>query len=228
MSKDNLFLKDDFEGDINREIWGIDRIPKMIADHSWTISSDYAQNGKTSLKITCNHGDIVITGEGQKATERAEIFEKKELWLSHHTNVWYSFSFLIPNDFVISDNRLVLAQCKQAENLYSPFLSLRYINGNFEVKLCSLNEQKRHKLKNINRGSWNNVLLNYELAKNQIGQVKVWLNETNIVDYNGELGFPDTPDAIHFSMGIYRDELNISQTIYFDRFRRGSSRESVL
>lgn len=44
----------------------------------------------------------------------------------------------------------------------------------------------------------------------------------------GPLGFTLNGNAIHFHLGIYRDQLTIPQTLYFDQFCRSVKKLIVL
>ena len=54
---------------------------------------------------------------------------------------WYAFSLLVPDDFPIEDNRLVLAQWHGADKKYlgeaprSPSMAFRYSNGSFFITI---------------------------------------------------------------------------------------------
>ena len=41
------------------------------------------------------------------------------------------------------------------------------------------------------------------------------------------MGYDFQKDIIYFKFGLYRDELDIPQTIYLDKFRRGTNQEEV-
>jgi len=221
----NQLLKDDFEGLINSDIW----LLKRILPSSWKISKEYVREGISSLKITLHKGDLTGIGNDGHNTERAEFSENYKYCIKHGTNIWYSFSVYFPRDFLIINNRLVFAQWKQVtEHPKSPFISLRYINNELLFKIYGNNKSIKKFRKKVDlRGKWHDILINYCLNKDKNGYAKVWIDKDLFADYKGEMGYDFQKDIIYFKFGLYRDELDIPQTIYLDKFRRGTNQEEV-
>jgi len=57
---------------------------------------------------------------------------------------------------------------------------------------------------------------------NETGEVKVWVDKELVADYSGKLGSLQATSNPHFKMGLYRDQIETPQTIYFARFKRAS------
>ncbi len=227
MAAQDLILKDDFEGKIDGNIWWL----KRVEQHSWEISEEQARNGKSSLKITLRTGDKPDIGRDNKPTERAEFSEKQDILVPLNSGIWYAFSFYFPTNFPIVDNRLLFAQWKQfyQEEKQSPFLSFRYING--QLQFCIMGRKqlmKKYFWTKDPRGIWHDVLVNYQLNESLDGFVDVWINNEILASYHGPLGFDYTQNLVYFKMGLYRDSIDISQTIFLDRFRRGPTKNSCL
>src|SRR5689334_21798499 len=108
----------------------------------------YKQNFEQSAGKVAFQGDVKLHRAGavelsvksicpadkDRCSERAEVWEKPELWAPYDRGVWYGFAVKfgdpIPND----DHRYVVAQWKReilpgAEGDYSPFLALRLRKG---------------------------------------------------------------------------------------------------
>lgn len=225
MDTQKLILKDNFDGKINEEIWTLRR----INSDAWIFVSDPLENEKACLMVTVQKNDKQEIGRDGQFTERSELREKQEVLVTLGNSVWYRFLFFLPEDFVIVDNRLSFAQWKQyyKEEKQSPFLSFHYRNGKLIVKILGKSTEEKFKTNDELRGKWHDVLINYELNSGLTGFVKIWLNGALFVDYNGQMGFEYTEPLTYFKMGLYRDQLEIPQIIYFKYFRRGPTKESV-
>ena len=221
------FLKDDFNGKINQKIWCLKRVER----HSWRISSERSRTGKTSLEITLHKGDKSDTTRDNKPTERAEFSEQENILASLNTNIWYAFSFYFPKDFIILNNRLIFTQWKQfyREEKQSPFLSFRYINGQLSFRVMGKNGlNQKYLWPKDPRGNWHDVLVNYRLSENLEGFVKVLIDKDILTEYEGPLGFDFIKKLTYFKMGLYRDSIEIPQTIFLDRFRRGPVKQACI
>lgn len=75
------------------------------------------------------------------------------------------------------------------------------------------------------RGKWHQALIHYHLHKNGRGEARVWIDKKMITDYFGKLGSQQAVSNPHFKMGLYRDQTEIPQTIYFANFSRASRKE---
>lgn len=64
-------------------------------------------------------------------------------------------------------------------------------------------------------------------SKFKEGVLQVWMNNKQIVEYKGALGFVNDEDEIYFKLGPYRDHLDTQMCIIYDRFRRGNTFEDV-
>lgn len=211
-----VVLVDDFDEKLNLDIWET----KRTNPNFWKIES-------STLKITIKKGIREITDKSN--IDRVELSEREEVMMTLGKSVWYSFSFLFPKDFPIVDNRLVFAQWKQyAPHFGSPFLSVRYINNILSFKVTAQNVVKVFKKDIDLRGLWHKLTLNYKLNTDQTGFVRSWLNNEQILDYDGPMDYFPPPKHIFFKMGLYRDSIPEPQSIYFKNFRRGPTRESVI
>lgn len=223
MKVKDLILKDDFVEGINDQVWHLNRIEK----HSWEISAETARNGESSLKVTLYPGDKVATGRDNQKTERAEISEREEIFVPLNSNIWYAFSFYFPDDFPILDNRLVFAQWKQfyKEEKQSPFMSFRCINGQLSFRVVGNNNLvKKYFWGKDPKGKWHDAIVNYQLNDSLEGAVNVWIDNELLTNYQGAFGFDHINNFTYFKMGLYRDSVDIPQTIYLGRFRRGPTR----
>jgi hypothetical protein len=65
-----------------------------------------------------------------------------------------------------------------------------------------------------------------KFSKNKDGEVKAFLNDKEIIDYEGITSFPDgcrilsTKNKYYFKMGLYRDRIYEPMSIFIDEFRK--------
>ncbi len=219
-------LRDDFINTIDTRIWSLER----VADDS--CYGFQMTEGKHALNITVHEGDRAGIGNDGRHTERTEITEHTNVQIPILTEIWYSFNFFFPPDFPIVNNRLVFAQWKQQTvKPESPFLSWRYSNGKlffqtvFEYEKTNFDYPENNDI----RGTWHTVLLQYRLRNDKTGFVKTWLDSSLFAEYDGPMGSSHpTSQLLQFKMGLYRDQLEIPQTILFSQFRRGETKESCM
>jgi hypothetical protein len=93
------------------------------------ISRERARTGTQSVQVTVREGDIAQPGGDGKSTERAELDSGYFPLLGR--DVWYGFSFLVPEGFPIADVRLILSSCKQ-RNVGAALIAQRFRNGRHE------------------------------------------------------------------------------------------------
>jgi polysaccharide lyase-like protein len=108
----------------------------------------YKQNFEQSAGKVSFQGDVKLHGAGalelsvrpicpaddDGCSERAEVWEKPELWAPYDRGVWYGFAVKFGDPVPADDHRYVIAQWKReilpgAKGDYSPFLALRLRKG---------------------------------------------------------------------------------------------------
>lgn len=213
-------IKDDLTR-FRPDIWSLRRIEP--GRYSYT---NYL--GTPAIRVDIQKGDRQATDTFGKISERSEISEHPSIQLPHGLDIWYGFFFCFPSDFPTIDNRTVVAQLKQyTQNPESPFWSLRYQNG---VLICQITGQDllqsiKFKQEGEWRGQWHQALLNYQLGKDKQGYMNMWVDDQPFAQHQGSMGYTPTEDITYFKMGLYRDQVEEPQSVYFSHFRRGFSRQ---
>ena len=225
---DEIFLKDDFDAPPLSPIWITPNLSKNALRH---ITAP-ARTGKGAVEIRLFSGAMAQTGRDGQLTERAELREAPGVRLTMGMESWYAFSFFMPLDFPIVENRLVIVQWKQSflESYKdrSPIVSLRYMGGKMRIDV--VRDRGKRKLFNQPadlRNRWVDMIFRIKPITGKNGILQVWKDGVRIVDYRGPIGFKDDEEEIYFKFGLYRDHMKIPMRIIFDRFRRGNSFETV-
>ena len=59
------------------------------------------------------------------------------------------------------------------------------------------------------------------------GMLRVFINDEQVVAYDGPFGYADDKPEVYFKMGLYRDATPHPMSIIIDDYRRGKSRDEV-
>ncbi len=173
---------------------------------------------------------------GTRATRGAEA---QPIDLKIHGDGWYAFRFYLPQDFP-ADKELSIAQIfsRGGCSSWSSMVVIR--NNNLILSRRSSNgctAAVEHPLaSNIQRGTWNTIILRFKPSSKKAGELKVWYNnnnerapniEINKLNFGGGAFVNDSLDPsiennwINLKFGQYNyDFANYSpgetRTIYFD------------
>jgi hypothetical protein len=156
---------------------------------------------------------------------------------------WYAFSILVPDDFPIEDNRLVLAQWHGADKKYlgeaprSPAMAFRYSNGSLFITIChsadrivrdakAVLSKTLFQTEEFRRNAWNDFIIQAKWSCQSDGFVNVWWNGRQVVRYSGPVGYNDDFGP-YFKFGLYRDDSDQTYVVYFNHVSIGGRREDV-
>lgn len=194
--------------------------------------------GRESFRFEIRKGDKWLHGTSGKGSYRSEISTSE--FAPVNSTQWYGFSQFLPRDFPNVDSRLVIAQwwanyrSQKTKDTAAPPLSLNYRNGILSVVLrysdkdswddTDPNRTVIYENKNIFLGQWNDFVFQIRWSHKQDGFVNMWLNSKQVLSYKGPVGYNIGPK---FKFGLYRDDNESTQIIYFDCIKTGSSYEKV-
>ena len=210
------------ESRINSKYWST---TWWVARQSGIVEG-VAQDGSSSLKAVVEPGNRRLYGKSGQATERCELLEKRRHVLG--TDLWYTFSVYVPQEFPVEDVRLVMGQWKQTSwTLYkkhSPVIAQRFRNGIFSITIN--NDSGQHLLYETGTidqpaliGEWSEFKYHIRFSKENAGILEVWINGEQVVDYEGQLAYSDDMNTSYFRLGLYRDTMQVPMVVYFDDFQ---------
>ena len=218
-------LQDGFEGSALAPFWlpgdygsGL-HVPDAII-----ISTHFARAGTHSVQITVHEGDIAAAGDDNTTVERAELDSGH--YALRGREAWYGFSFLVPKDFPIVDDRLVIGSCKQSD-VPRPITAQRFRNGRHTFTVESQGRKESYSLPPISLGEWVDMIYHMRYSTGKDGLAEVWMNGKRVVEYRGPTAEAAAKNAFYHKIGLYRDRLKIPMTIYFDNYTMGWSKKSV-
>jgi hypothetical protein len=198
-----------------------------------------------------NSGEPCLRSELRKGEHYSDLFGKTSFRSEVNARDfpplgsvrWYAFSLLVPDDFPIEDNRLVLAQWHGADRKYlgevprSPAMAFRYSNGSLSITICHSADRIVRDAKAVPsktlfqadqfpRNAWNDFVIQARWSYKEDGFVNIWWNGRQIVSYSGPVGYNDNFSP-YFKFGLYRDHSDKTYAVYFNHVKLGSRREDV-
>ncbi|MCI0585789.1 MAG: polysaccharide lyase [Planctomycetes bacterium] len=218
------FLFDGFEGDDVAGFWlPGDHGSGRYAPGAVSIAADRARSGNRSVRITVREGDVEQTGGSGQLNERAELDSGNRPFAGR--DLWYGFSFLIPEGFPVVDTRLVLAQWKQSGLEGSPLVAVRFRAGRHSLTVrdpaSTMGAGKEYGLPDLPIGQWNDMVFRIRFSAEDDGSVEAWMNGAQVVSHRGRTASRDGEDRIYNKIGLYRDRWKDPMTIYFDNYAVG-------
>ncbi len=212
----SVIIHSDFEKGKIDNIWKT----KKLSRGGWEVQKDIARSGSYSMKFNLLKGMNEGVGADYKTTERVELKEKDKFHSPLEGDNLYKFSFFIPIDFPLEKTRLVIGQWKQiGQN--NPLVAQRYVDGVFYVTVSTL-EGKKTILKLTKEESkeflneWIDVEYKVKFSHDN-GYVLLKVGRHH-AQYKGSLAFPEDGNNVYFKFGLYRDQINVPMTIYFDNY----------
>jgi hypothetical protein len=224
-------VRDGFESPTLSNLWETDKIvPGDVKTQSTVVRS-----GRSALQVTLHTSHIFEAGRnGNRDSERAELTEADRLMSQEGITYAYSFSMLIPADFPIVAQRLVIAQWKQDCprghdcDDDDPVLAIRYVSGILSItQTIGPNRTTLWKSNEDFRSKWLDFRFRVCFATNSSGRIVGQLDDKLVVDYRGPTAYTEnpptgypTPGRFYFKMGLYRDTMSEPMTIYIDDYSK--------
>lgn len=214
-------LTDDFEGGQLADFWvsgdaGSGRyVPEAVS-----FTDQYHRSGAHCVRLSLEEGFIRQDGGDGHFTERTELDSRKHPFLNQE--VWYRFSLLLPAQFPIIDNRLVISQMKQNGLEEGPLIAQRLRNGQHYLTIRDLTheitEQHRFNLPELTKESWHDFIFQIRYSDQQDGYVNVWMDGTQVISFTGKTAYEKADNRFYHKIGLYRDQCPDPMTIYFDDY----------
>lgn len=217
-------LKDDFKEGTKADFWKSDTHTGNAAVR--VIVTD--EKGKPSLKFLVKSGDSFTRGDLREKNERSELYlDQKNNVDQPNVEVWYSFGLFVPEDFPITNTRLVMGQWKEVEwgvsAVNSPVVSNRFQNGEFFIKIKIKGKEKSFPIDNFKKGTWNKLTYKFVFSQEK-GSVDVWNNNVKALSYFGPTLNDNVP--VYFKCCLYRDHFDQDMSVYFAEFQKSSKEPS--
>ena len=141
-------------------------------DHSVRTGSDVQRGTEDSLRFELRAGEMYSDLFGKRSF-RSEVNTRQ--FVPMGSERWYSVSLLLPPDFPIEKNRLVLAQWHGAERIVRD--------------PQAISSQKLFETPEFPLGVWHDFLVQAKWSYQADGFVNVWWNGRQIVCYHGPVGY---------------------------------------
>lgn len=218
-----IMLTDDFESGYLADFW----LPGGKGSGRYelgavSITDHYHRSGSHCAKLMLKEGYIRQDGGDGNFTERTELDSRKYPFLSQE--VWCKFSLLIPDDFPIIDNRLVISQVKQTVLFGNPLMlfAQRFVNGQHYLTICDMTkdnkEQSHFKLPELTKEKWHDFVFQIRYSDTSNGYINMWMDGKKVVSFNGPTASEKGRNQFYHKIGMYRDQWPDPMTIYFDNY----------
>lgn len=214
-------LKDGFEDGGLARFWrpgdsGSGRyVPEAVS-----FTSQYHRLGDHCVRLTLKEGYIRQNGGDGHFTERTELDAGKHAFL--YQEVWYRYSLLIPGQFPIIDNRLVLSQMKQSGFSTGPLVAQRFRNGRHYLTVRDLTDetrkQQKFELPELKKEKWHDFVFQIRYSDKQDGYVNMWMNGKQVVSFAGKTAHENGENRFYHKIGLYRDQWPDPMVVYFDDY----------
>ena len=210
---------------------------ELAQPYSGQIVTSPVRCGDYAARFEIREGDVQPPIIGY----RTEIHELLYFIAPIGSEQWYGFSTYIPTDWPDLDNRTVISQWHATpdagEVWRSPPLAVRYTGGRITVTGRYSIEPIQNENDGVMldlythsdtfaKGVWHDWVFHVRWLYEDEGFVEAWLDDTQVVDYQGPIGYNDKV-GVWFKWGIYRNDHPVTQVIFHDEYRRGNSHEEV-
>jgi len=219
-----ITLIDDFEGDQLADFWRPgDKGSGRYEQGAVSITDQFHRSGNRCVKLVLKEGYIRQDGGDGNFTERTELDSRKQSFLDQ--KVWYKFSVLVPDDFPIVDNRLIISQVKQAVLFGNPLqlFAHRFRNGQHYLTIYDMAKDKKEEaarisLPKLTQEKWHDFLFQIYYSETENGYIHMWMDGEKVASFCGPTASEKGRNQFYHKIGMYRDQWPEPMTIYFDDY----------
>ena len=210
-------LEDGFENGQVAEFW----IPCGTEHSRWECGHIFAQknvvrSGNFAANITIQPGDISQPDQ-DSSTERDEL-DSRTWQVGGDEDVWYGMSFLLPTNFPLVDDRLVMGQWKQSmAGDKHPLIAQRFVNNTWYYTINVGFTKETYYMEELELGIWHDMIYQINFSPFDSGYFRAWHNGTQVIDYSGRTAYDYMPQYFYHKFGLYRDPWPTSWTVFFDK-----------
>lgn len=219
-----IILTDDFENGRVADFWRPgDKGSGRYELEAVSITDQFHRSGNHCVKLLLKKGYIRQDGGDGNFTERTELDSRIHPFL--YQKVWYKFSILIPEDFPIIDNRLVISQVKQTVLFRNPLqlYAQRFRNGQHYLTVYNMTSDKkeqatRFELPELTKEKWHDFIFQIYYSDKADGYINMWMDGKKVASFSGPTASNKGRNQFYHKIGMYRDQWPDPITIYFDNY----------
>ena len=213
------------------KFYDFSKMPNYYLPHKYDTTKKAAKIENETLKVTVEPGMRGASGDKKcQCKERAELGFRTPM----NGTTYYSFKFKIDKDRfkTVDENfdevRTQIAQIKSfPENPKGSQPALAVNADRYGRAYCtywdSNSNYKRHRVQlydlyriDLNDGEWHKIEMSYKPSKKR-GYCKIVIDGQVVLEKNNLNNIPVKKiNYVRPRIGIYRDNLNYAQTVYFD------------
>jgi hypothetical protein len=219
-----ITLIDDFERSYLADFWRPgDKGSGRYEQEAISITDRFHRSGNHCVKLVLKEGYIRQDGGDGNFTERTELDSRTHPFL--YQKVWYKFSILIPEDFPIVDNRLVISQVKQTVLFGNPLqlYAHRFRNDQHYLTIYNMTNDKKEQaarvtLPKLTKEKWHDFIFQIYYSDTADGYINMSMDGKKVASFSGPTASEQGRNQFYHKIGMYRDQWPNPMTIYFDNY----------
>jgi hypothetical protein len=219
-----IMLTDDFENGRLSDFWHLgNKGSGRYEKDAVSITDQFHRSGNHCVKLVLKEGYIRQDGGDGNFTERTELDSRTHPFL--YQNVWYKFSILIPEDFPIVDNRLVISQVKQTVLFGNPLqlYAHRFRNDQHYLTIYDMTNDKKEQaarvtLPKLTKEKWHDFIFQIYYSETADGYINISMDGKKVASFSGPTVSEQGRNQFYHKIGMYRDQWPDPMTIYFDNY----------
>jgi hypothetical protein len=219
-----ITLTDDFENGFLADFWRPgDKGSGRYEQEAVSFTDQYHRSGNYCVKVVLKEGYIRQEGGDGNFTERTELDSGKHPFLNQE--VWCEFSILVPEDFPLVDNRLIISQVKQAVSFRNSIIlfAQRFRDGHHYLTIYDMTKDQkvqasRIELPELTKMKWHDFVFQIYYSDTPDGHINMWMDGEKVVSFNGPTAYEKGRNRFYHKIGLYRDQWPDPMTVYFDDY----------
>ena len=218
----NLLLESTFEEQLPLAKW---RTTQRCCNYSIVPSTDFAREGKQSLRVELRNTDGDIAG-----SKRSEIFLNSDSTVNLER--WYGVSFYIPSGFIYDPCPEILYQWHHSSNTGSPPLALWIEKDDWYIVYRETVDGTENMVNigTVKKDSWTDFVFHIKWSVKDDGITEVWKNGVKSYNRAGINNY-NFSEGNYLKTGIYKwgwkrgyPTTSTERIFYIDEIRIGNEK----
>lgn len=189
------------------------------AGKDYSVGARRSQNNNSVLRFEVKAGDRASFDKDDRdrseATDSVHFPMGEVVWNAYRVKV--ADGFAVPSE---ENSWFIIGQWHgSANDNRSPYIAAQ-MQGNdlvFLRRFLSNGKQtarEMYRMNNVPRNEWLNIVIEHKVSETD-GLLNIWLNGSQVVKFEGPLGYWDHQDAGYWKFGIYRSATDTNAVVEY-------------